>query len=160
MSQVRKAEETRWLTSSEQESWRSFAAAMMKLPAALDAQLLRDSGMTHFEYLVLGRLAETPGETIRMSELATFLAASLSRLSHVVKRLEARGWLKRRPCPEDGRYTNAILTKAGRAKVETAAPGHVAAVRELVVDALSPTQFRQLGTASRRIVERIEAPSR
>lgn len=156
MSQVRKDVEPRWLTEDEQDSWRPFAAVMMKLPAALDAQLLRDSGMTHFEYLVLGRLAEAPDETVRMSELASFVAASLSRLSHVVKRLEDRAWVRRRPCPEDGRYTNAILTKSGRAKVVAAAPGHVAAVRELVVDALSATQYRQLGGAAKRILQQIE----
>lgn len=151
------SQEPRWLTSEEQDSWRPFAAVMMKLPAALDAQLLRDSGMTHFEYLVLGRLAEAPEETVRMSELASFVAASLSRLSHVVKRLEDRGWVRRRPCPEDGRYTNAILTKSGRAKVVAAAPGHVAAVRELVVDALSATQYRHLGGAAKRILQQIES---
>ncbi|MBM7787464.1 MarR family winged helix-turn-helix transcriptional regulator [Tenggerimyces flavus] len=153
-------DEPRWLSEAEQDSWRPFAAVMMKLPAALDAQLLRDSGMTHFEYLVLGRLAEAPDETVRMSELASFVAASLSRLSHVVKRLEDRGWVRRRPCPEDGRYTNAVLTKPGRAKVVAAAPGHVAAVRELVVDALSATQYRQLGSAAKRILHQIEPTSR
>ena len=129
----------------------------MRLPAALDTQLQRDSGLTHFEYLVLMGLSEVPDRTRRMSELAGFVSGSLSRLSHVVSRLERRGWVRREPCPEDGRSTNAILTEAGWDTLVAAAPGHVAEVRRLVIDDLTETQLRHLRDIGRQVVSRIEA---
>ncbi|WP_158841115.1 MarR family winged helix-turn-helix transcriptional regulator [Saccharothrix deserti] len=148
--------EPRWLSQDEQESWLPFAAMLIKLPAALDAQLQRDADITHFEYLVLARLSMIRDRTLRMSELASVVSASLSRLSHVVKRLEQRGWVRRAPCPENGRFTNAILTEAGWEKVVATAPGHVEEVRRLVVDALSESELRQLREISSRVLQRID----
>jgi DNA-binding MarR family transcriptional regulator len=87
-----------------------------------------------------------------MSDLAAMASGSLSRLSHVVSRLEKRGWVRREPCPGDGRFVNAVLTDDGWAKVIATAPGHVEAVRRLVVDALSPQQLSALGCASGTIL--------
>jgi DNA-binding MarR family transcriptional regulator len=92
-----------------------------------------------------------------MSGLAEVTNASLSRLSHLITRLERRGLVRREPDPADGRYTNAILTAAGLRLLVASAPGHVAKVRELVIDALTPAQLRQLRTASQRILQRIES---
>ncbi len=106
-------ESPRWLSPDELRAWLPVGGLLLKLPAALDAQMQRDSGLSHFEYLVLANLSEAPDRTRRMSELAALANGSLSRLSHVVKRLEARGWVERKACPTDGRYTNAVLTAAG-----------------------------------------------
>ena len=126
-----------WLTDEQQAAWRPFIALLLRLPAALDAQLQRDAGITNFDYLVLSGLSESPSRTLRMSELAAIANSSLSRLSHVVSRLEARGWVRREPCPGDGRFINAVLTDEGWQKVLATAPGHVAAVRELLLAPLS-----------------------
>ena len=141
-----------WLTDEQQAAWRPFIALLLRLPAALDAQLQRDAGITNFDYLVLSGLSETPTRTLRMSELAAIASSSLSRLSHVVSRLEAKGWVRREPCPGDGRFINAVLTEEGWQKVLATAPGHVAAVRELLLDALSPEEFAQLGAISARVL--------
>jgi DNA-binding MarR family transcriptional regulator len=141
-----------WLTDEQQAAWRPFVALLLRLPAVLDAQLQRDAGLNHFDYLVLSGLSEAPGRTLRMSELAATASSSLSRLSHVVSRLEGKGWVRREPCPGDGRYINAVLTDAGWDKVAATAPGHVAAVRELLIDALSEEQFRQLGAISAQVL--------
>lgn len=146
----------RWLTADEQDAWVSLAGMLVKLPAALDAQLQRDAGLSTFEYFVLSGLSQAPEHTLRMSELAVFASGSLSRLSHVVKRLEGRGWVRREPCPHDGRYTNAVLTDAGWDKVVAAAPGHVGTVRHLVVDALTATQLRYLRDVGRRVLHRVD----
>lgn len=148
-------DEPRWLTDDEQQAWRPFAALLFRLPAALDAQLQREAQITHFEYMVLISLSEAPERTLRMSDLAAMASGSLSRLSHVVSRLERRGWVRREPCPGDGRYINAILTDAGWEKVVATAPGHVEAVRKLIVDALTPEEFRALGAASAQILDRL-----
>ncbi len=109
---------------------------MMRLPALLDAQLQRDADLTHFEYGVMSSLSTAPDRTLRMSALADFTSASLSRLSHVVSRLERRGFVRRSRCDGPGRATNATLTDAGYRAVVDAAPGHVETVRRLVMDQL------------------------
>ena len=150
------AESPRWLSADELRAWLPVGGLLLKLPAALDAQMQRDSGLSHFEYLVLASLSEAPQRTRRMSELAALANGSLSRLSHVVKHLEARGWIHRRACPADGRYTDAVLTEAGWDKVLASAPGHVEAVRTLILDALSTVELEQFGAMARRILERLE----
>jgi DNA-binding MarR family transcriptional regulator len=149
-------QEPRWLDAEDSQAWRALAKTMFRLPAALDAQLRRDAGISHFEYEVLALLSEAPDRTLRMSELAMWAGGSLPRLSQVVTRLEQRGWVYRSPDPADGRYTLATLTSQGQAKVTQAAPGHVQEVRRLVFDPLTKTQSRQLGEISRRIIRAID----
>ena len=142
----------RWLTPDEQAAWRQLAALLFRLPSAMDAQLQRDAGISNFEYMVLSALSEAEDRTLRMSDLAAMASGSLSRLSHVVSRLEKRGWVRREACPGDGRFVNAVLTDDGWDKVVAIAPAHVEEVRRLVVDALSPEQLAALGCASAAIL--------
>jgi DNA-binding MarR family transcriptional regulator len=137
-------DEPRWLTDEQQQAWRQFVTVLVKLPAALETQLQRDAGLTHMGYLVLSALSEQQDRSLPMSRLAALASASLSRLSHVVARLEANGWVRRERCPTDGRVQLARLTDDGYAKVAATAPGHAEAVRQLVFDQLSPTQVAQL----------------
>ena len=146
----------RWLDDEQQSAWRAYAAATVKLRWALECQLQDDAGLSFIEYHALARLSENPDNTMRMSELAEVTNASLSRLSHLIKRLERRDLVRREPDPDDGRYTNAILTPAGWDLLVASAPAHVAKVRELLIDALSPAELRHLRTASERIIERID----
>jgi DNA-binding MarR family transcriptional regulator len=141
-----------WLTAEEQAAWRSVVSLLIRLPAAIEAELQRDAGISQFEYLVLSGLSEAPDRTLRMSDLAAMASGSLSRLSHVVSRLEARGWVRREACPGDGRFINAVLTDDGWAKVVATAPGHVAAVRRLLIDVLTPEQLRVLGAISDEVL--------
>jgi DNA-binding MarR family transcriptional regulator len=150
------AEETRWLSAAEREAWVAFVGVLIKLPYALDADTKRRSGISHFEYLVLSVLSEPADRTVPMAELAALSNSSLSRLSHVVARLEERGWVHRSPCPDNGRVTNATLTDVGFAVLAAAAPGHVSTVRSLVMDALSPTQVQQLADISQAILGRLD----
>jgi DNA-binding MarR family transcriptional regulator len=138
----------RWLDHDEQESWRAFLDANRLLMAALDRQLQRDAELSLADYDLLVRLSEAPERRLRMSELAEATLFSRSRLSHAVSRLESAGWVVRTACPEDKRGLFAELTQAGMDKLTAAAPGHVAAVREHLVDVLSPAQLRQLGEIS------------
>jgi len=138
--------DTNWLTDDERAAWVRLVAVVELLPSALDAQLRKDSDLTHFDYFVLAMLSEAPDRLLRMTELAQRTNATLPRLSHVARRLEARELIERFPCPEDRRATNARLTDAGWDVVVGAAPGHVATVRRLVLDPLTPEQVQQLHT--------------
>jgi len=126
------------------------------LPVALERQLERDADLTHFEYFVLALLSEADGRTLRLSHLAAQADASLSRLSHVVTRLERRGLVRREPCPEERRATNAVLTDDGLALVVATAPGHVAEVRRRVFDGLTARDVADLARIADRIAARVD----
>jgi DNA-binding MarR family transcriptional regulator len=149
-------DEPRWLSADERAAWLALSGVLIRLPAALDAQLERDAGLSNFEYLALAMLSETPNHTLRMSQLAVLTNGSLSRLSHVAKRLERQGFIRREPGADDGRFINAILTDEGMAKVVATAPGHVANVRSLVIDMLTPAQLESLRDIGRAILEAID----
>jgi DNA-binding MarR family transcriptional regulator len=143
----------RWLSDEQQQVWRRFVQVLIKMPAALEAQLQRDAGLTHMGYMVLSTLSERDDRRLAMSRLAKLASASLSRLSHVVARLEAQGWVRRERDPEDGRVQIAVLTDAGYAKVVDSAPGHAEAVQQLLFDRLTPAQMRQLARLADALLE-------
>ena len=146
----------KWLTPAQLEAWQALTLMLARLPTALEAQLQRDSQLSYIEYYALAALSERPDRTMRMSELAVLTNAELSRLSHLITRLQKRGYVRREPDPDDGRYTNAVLTDAGYDLVVAAAPGHVAAVRELVIDPLDDTAVAALQNSAERINARID----
>jgi DNA-binding MarR family transcriptional regulator len=145
-----------WLTSDQLESWLCVVRLMTWLPWSIDQQLQRESNLQMVEYQVLAALSSSPGRTVRMSSLAGITNTSLSRLSHLFDRLEKRGLVRREADPSDGRFTNGILTDVGFATLAEAAPGHVAHVRSLVIDVLTPEQLRRLGRDAARIMARID----
>lgn len=150
-------DEPRWLTDCERDAWIALAKLVFNLPGALDAQLLRDSRLTLFDYFVLSGLSMAPGRTLRLSDLASQIGSSLSRLSNVVKRLQQRDLLRREPDPENPRYTRAVLTDAGWDIVVAAAPGHVAAVRRYVIDGLTEQQVNVLRDIACHVTRQIDA---
>ncbi len=152
--------EPQWLDAEERAAWLRLSAVAELLPAALDTQLRRDSGLTHFEYFVLAMLSEAPEHTLRMTALAHRTNGTLPRLSHVIARLEDRGLVERFPCPEDRRATNARLTSSGWDTLVDAAPGHVNAVRHLVLDPLSRAQLDQLSAIGEALLTRLDPDDR
>jgi DNA-binding MarR family transcriptional regulator len=147
---------TRWLNDEERAAWVRLAALVELLPGVLDSQLRRDADLTHFEYFVVAMLSEAPEHTLQMTALAARTNATLPRLSHVVRRLEDRTLVERFPCPQDARATNVRLTPAGWDKVRDSAPGHLANVRQHVIDALTPEQVRQLAAIADAILDRVD----
>lgn len=147
---------TNWLDAREREAWVRLASLVQLLPGVLETQLRRDAELTHFEYWVLAMLSEAPDRTLRMTALAERTSATLSRLSHVVSRMEDRGLVERVPCEQDRRATNAVLTDVGWRKLVDTAPGHVETVREYVFDALTPRQVEQLTEITEAILLRVD----
>ncbi len=142
-----------WLTPEERAAWLGAAALMLRLPGALDAQLMRESGLRFYEYMVLVGLSEAPDRTLPMSDLAEWSSSSLSRLSHAASRLETQGLITRHRVPGPGRRTVATLTDSGYAAVSAAAPGHVARVRTLLIDHLSADDLAALARAGRAVMD-------
>lgn len=158
-ARVRPRGEPRWLTPAERGAWLALSAMTITLPGALDAQLQRDAGLSFYEYMVLAMLSEQPDRTLRMSELAQLTNGSLSRLSHVAKRLERAGFIRRERSTVDARATNAILTDEGLATTVASAPGHVEEARRLVIDALTPDQLEQLRAIGAAVMSRVDPGS-
>ncbi|WP_291382194.1 MarR family transcriptional regulator [Demequina sp.] len=148
------------MTAEESALWTGLMRVVELLPAALDAQLQRDAQMTHFEFIVLSNLQLADESHAQMRDLAHATNATLPRLSRVCARLEERGFVKRAPSPTDGRATLVTLTKAGRAALIRAVPGHVATAHALVIDALTPPQLEALGTAANVIGRRLDPDQR
>ncbi len=150
----------RWLTADQLRAWVGLLSVAELLPAALDSQLRRDAGLTHFDYQVLAMLSEAPGRSLRMTTLAVRTSATLPRLSHVVERLEARGLVVRTPDPDDARATRAHLSEEGWQTLVAAAPGHVTTARALVIDALTDEQVTQLERITAALLARLDPEDR
>jgi DNA-binding MarR family transcriptional regulator len=148
--------EPQWLSQSEREMWMRLVGVTFLLPGVLETQLKRDAGLSFFEYHVLAMLSEAEGRTRSMSDLARWSNSSLSRLSHVVTRLEKQGWVRREGCPEDRRATNAVLTDEGFAHLAASAPDHVEEVRTQVFDTLTPEQVAVMAEGLGRILHQVD----
>lgn len=134
----------RWLTAEQQKVWRTYLLGSARLNERLDADLHR-SGLDLPEYEILVTLEESPDRQRRMSDLADAVHQSRSRLTHTIARMEKSGLVERTTCPTDRRGVWAKLTDDGFAVLQQAAPGHVAAVRQNFVDAVSPQDWEAVG---------------
>lgn len=143
------------MNDQESAAWLGLTTVFSLLPATLDRQLQRDSGLTHFEFVVLSTLQLNPEPTMRMTTLAEATVATLPRLSHVCARLEKRGLITRSPSPEDRRATNVGLAGDGRRELILSIPGHIATARRLVIDALTPEQLDALAEITGVITDRL-----
>jgi len=144
--------EIRWLDDEEQRTWRAFLSATRLLWAQLDRELQAEADMPSSYYAILVMLSEAPERALRMSDLAAGTQSSPSRISHAVGRLEKTGWVSREICPTDRRGWYAVLTDAGLATLEAAAPKHVDSVRAHLFDQLSRTQLSQLRQISEHLL--------
>jgi DNA-binding MarR family transcriptional regulator len=147
----------RWLNDEEQRVWRAYLGSTGRLFALLEAELQKDSGLSHAHYEVMVRLSEAPDRRLRMSELAHSSMFTRSGLSHAVDRLEKLGWIRRENCPTDRRGAFAVLTDDGFAALEAAAPEHVECVRRHVFDQLTESEQAQLKAISQKLLKHLES---
>ncbi|MER7457165.1 MarR family transcriptional regulator [Micromonospora sp. NPDC126480] len=148
-------DEPRWLDEREQRAWRGYRRMRRLLDLELSRQLMRDAGLSEPDYDVLSDLSETPDQRLRLSELADRMLWSRSRLSHHLSRMHQRDLVTREECPTDGRGSIVVLTPDGRRAIEAAAPGHVAAVRQNLIDLLTPDEVAALDALTHRVIARL-----
>ncbi|NMO56894.1 MarR family transcriptional regulator [Actinoplanes sp. TBRC 11911] len=149
--------EPNWLEEDELTTWHHVVQLFMLLPTALDRQLRDEAGIPHAYYMIMAILSEQPDRSMRMTELAKNTGTTTSRLSHAAATLEERGWLRREACASDKRGQTARLTDEGMAAVAAAAPGHVAEVRRLLFDHLSPDENEQLRAILAKVLPTLKA---
>ena len=150
--------DVRWLTKREEKAWRALQVMQMRLTAELARQLTAESGLSYQDYLVLVALTDQPEGRRRLFELACDLGWEKSRVSHHIARMAARGLVVKQRCGADRRGAEVVVTKRGLKEIEAAAPGHVAAVRRLFVDRLTPAQLDAVGAAATAVLEALDEP--
>src|SRR6478609_6060597 len=136
---------TDWLSDEEQRTWRGLVQLMLELQAEQEQVLADAHGISEGEYGVLVSLSEAEDRRLRMCDLAAMLRLSPSGLTRRIDGLAKQGFVTREASSCDRRAMYAVLTDAGMAKLESAAPTHVQAVRRSLIDHLSPEEIRTLG---------------
>ncbi|MFK0189383.1 MarR family winged helix-turn-helix transcriptional regulator [Kitasatospora sp. NPDC090308] len=150
-------DDPRWLNETEMAAWRGFVAATNLVARRLERQLKEDAGLSHTQYEILVQLSAAPGGSLRMTDLADRLVTSKSGLTYQVTQLEKAGLVGRRSCPSDVRGVFAEITDQGWTALRAAAPGHVAAVREALIDVLTPDQLAALADILHTVGDRLRA---
>jgi DNA-binding MarR family transcriptional regulator len=146
----------RWLNQRQARLWRTWLRLNQELPGVLEAQIHRDSGLSGADYAVLVPLSESPHGMLRARDLGREILWDRSRLSHQVRRMEQRGLVVRQECAEDRRGAMIRMTDAGRAAIEGAAPGHVAATRRYFFDLLSDQEVDLLTSVCDRVLANLD----
>ena len=149
--------EPRWLDAAEMAAWLPLMRVMHLLPQQLDRQLREQADINHMYYMILVLLSAQPNREMTLGSLAQHAAMIPSRLTHALGSLERRGWVERRPCPDDRRVQYARLTDEGMQALEQAAPGHVAEVRRTVIDVLDRRDLADLARIAGKIAARLES---
>ena len=148
--------DTVWLSDREQRAWRRFVAMQGSLRAKIGQQLQRESGLSAADYEVLVNLSESPTGRMRAFELGQTTRWEKSRISHHLTRMARRGLVERQVSVGDARYADVVITDAGRAAIEDAAPRHVAHVRAWFIDALTPAQLESFTDACDAILSKLD----
>lgn len=150
---------TTWLTDEQQRAWQGWLELHAQLTARINRDLQATSGLSHADYAILVQLTapDVAGGTLRMFELGERLLWEKSRVSKQVSRMEARGLLARRDCPDDRRGAFVDLMPAGRAAIEAAAPAHVAMVRELFFADATDAEVAAIASLTERVLGRLAA---
>ena len=148
--------QVRWLTEAEERTWRALQFMQMRLEGELARQLASDSDLSYPDYVVLVALTDRPDGRMRLFELAATLGWEKSRLSHHIARMADRGLVGKEKCDADRRGSYVVVTARGRKQLHAAAPGHVATVRRVFVDRLTPAQLAAVGDAAEAVLEALD----
>ncbi|MFC9353993.1 MarR family winged helix-turn-helix transcriptional regulator [Arthrobacter sp. NPDC057013] len=135
------------LSAAEEAFMRALGRAIITVPRAFDADLLREQNMSMSEYAALMHLSEASDRRLRMSDLATTSSLSLSGMTRIVNRLEGQGLVRRERCATDARGFNAVLTDTGLQRLREAWPAHLASVRRHVFNHLDSIDLPSITAA-------------
>jgi len=141
-----------WLNETEYDAWKGLLAVVQRAFPEIERNL-QSHGLLGVHYHILTTLSLAPDRTMRLSDLADTANLSQSRLTHRMRTLTDSGDIEINKDPDDGRAKRATLTKAGQKRLDTVAPDHVATVRRIIFDHLSPAQSEALAESLRPVAE-------
>lgn len=150
-------DEVRWLDDREQRAWRSLLVMYADLFQYMERQLRVRSGLSRADYEVLALLGDTPPGRLRAFAIGEALRWEKSRLSQHLTRMEGRGLVTRERCADDQRGTFVALTPRGREVIDAAAGPHVADMRALLIDHITPAQLDHICELADLVRSRVEA---
>ncbi|GAA2751136.1 MarR family winged helix-turn-helix transcriptional regulator [Amnibacterium kyonggiense] len=117
----------------------------------VEQQLKESGGLSYVQFQLLATLGDAPSGRRRMTDLADGVVYSRSGLTYQVGLLEQAGLVTRAPSQEDERSVVVTITDAGRAVLATVFPGHIAVLRELLLDPLSDDDVEALASVLDRV---------
>ncbi|WP_285041330.1 MarR family winged helix-turn-helix transcriptional regulator [Plantibacter sp. LMC-P-059a] len=145
------------LTPTQLGAYFAFTEVSSLLRPAVEQQLREAGGLSYVQFQLLARLGDTPDGHQRMTDLADGVVYSRSGLTYQAQLLEQRGLITRSPSPDDERSTVVAITAAGREVLSAVFPGHIQAVRELLLDPLSDDDVSDLARILGRVSEHLRA---
>jgi DNA-binding MarR family transcriptional regulator len=145
----------RWLTADEERAWRGYRRMRTLLDLQLARDLARDYRLSEADYDVMSTMSERADTRWRVGDLAQRLLWSTSRLTHHIKRMEARRLVQRQACDHDARGAIVTLTDVGWSTLRGAAPLHVQSVRDHLIDLLAPEEIDSLTAISEKVIGRL-----
>jgi DNA-binding MarR family transcriptional regulator len=111
----------------------------------LSAALLAEHGLTINDFEALLVLSSAPDQRLKRVDLARRLLLTPSGITRLLEGLETAGLVERAACASDLRVTYAQLTDQGRERLAEASCGHMASIRTLFEEHLSPEEIEQVG---------------
>jgi DNA-binding MarR family transcriptional regulator len=135
------------------QAWHDFMQMQEVLQSRLEQQLQCTSNLSNADYTVLVVLSEAPGRRLRVFEMGQLMGWEKSRLHHQLTRMCQRGLVVRESDPDSPRAIFAVLTDAGYAAIENAAPSHNREVQRLFFEKISDEQVAQIADISRRVLD-------
>ena len=118
-------------TSTALEAWTRLLRGHAALRRSLSASLQAEHGLSINECEALLVLSRAENGHTRRVDLAERLQLTASGVTRLLAGLERAGLVEKATCSRDARVTYAVLTDAGRAKLEEASGPHQAAIEAL-----------------------------
>lgn len=110
----------------------------------LDDEMQAEVGLPLLWYGVLLHVGRSPHGVRPMRELTDATAFTSGGVTRLVDRMEAAGYVERRPCPTDRRVQYVGLTEKGREMLERASQVHLRGIQEHMLDRLSSGEVEKL----------------
>lgn len=143
------------LSENQKKAWHDFLIAHAVSTRQIDSKLNKNGQIGLDVYDILATLDNAEDKKLRMSELADKKAFSRSGLTRLIDRLEKLGYVRREPCPRDGRGFFAVLTPAGKQAKENAWPTFEDSMKKTWAINVSDQKARELSVLFDRIIKNV-----
>jgi DNA-binding MarR family transcriptional regulator len=146
------------LSQEELQSWYAFLQSHHRVIGQLDAELTAEHGLPLQEYEVLLWLAQSPGRSMKMADLARVVLLSPSGLTRLIDRLVKTGLVERRSSGSDARVMLAHLTEEGLKRFSKAAPTHGRGVKQHFTSKLDSNDLAALSVILEKVIGEAQCP--